>query len=45
MIAGGPGNTEAPTELSLSGRLSWLLQHSAKMAVPALMYLTMNMLG
>lgn len=45
MIASGPAYTEAPTDLNLSGRLHWLLMHSAKMAVPALMYLTMNMLG
>jgi UDP-sugar transporter A1/2/3 len=45
MIASSPAHTEAPGELPLTGRLHWLLVNSGKMAVPALMYLFMNMLG
>jgi len=45
MIMGDPANSEAPRELPIGARLRFLLTNSAKMAVPACMYLIMNMLG
>ena len=44
MIAHTSSNSEAPSG-ALSQRLGWLLANSIKMAVPAAMYLAMNMLG
>merc|ERR1711871_806694 len=38
------GASEAPPGL-VGERMQWLVMHSGKMAVPAALYLTMNMLG
>jgi len=45
MIATRRNSSEAPQHAPLLLRLRWLMAHSAKMCVPAVLYLLMNILG